>query len=94
MQFVEGEVEETIPDSLPETIALLRLDTDFFESTQHELVHLYPKLSPNGVLIIYDYGWWKGSRDAKDPYFAANGVKILLHRVGSTSRIAIEARTI
>ena len=93
MQFVEGKVEETIPNSLPETIALLRLDTDFFESTQHELIHLFPKLSTNGVLIIDDYGWWKGSRDATDQYFEENGVKILLHRVDSTSRVAIKART-
>ena len=93
MRFVEGKVEETIPDSLPETIALLRLDTDFFDSTHHELVHLFPKLSPNGVLIIDDYGWWKGSRDATDQYFEANGVNILLHRVDSTSRVAIKART-
>ena len=41
-------------------IALLRLDTDWYESTRHELEHLYPRLAPGGVLIIDDYGAWQG----------------------------------
>ena len=88
--FVKGKVEETIPDTIPAEIALLRLDTDFYESTYHELQHLFPRLSPNGVLIIDDYGWWRGSRDATDQYFAANDVDILLHRVDSVSRVAVK----
>jgi len=90
--FVNGTVEETIPDTIPAEIALLRPDTDFYESTHHELQHLFPRLSPNGVLIIDDYGWWRGSRDATDQYFAANDVDILLHRVDSVSRVAVKPR--
>ena len=55
-----GTVEDTIPATAPERIALLRLDTDWYESTRHELEHLYPRLSPGGVLIIDDYGHWAG----------------------------------
>jgi len=90
MNFVEGKVEDTIPGDAPEEIALLRLDTDFYESTYHELEHLFPRLSPNGVLIIDDYGWWKGSREATDKYFAENQTKILLHRVDPSSRVAVK----
>ena len=90
IMYVKGKVEETIPDTIPAEIALLRLDTDFYESTNHELQHLFPRLSPNGVLIIDDYGWWRGSRDATDQYFAANDVDILLHRVDSVSRVAVK----
>lgn len=90
MRFVAGMVEETIPASLPERISLLRLDTDWYESTLHELTHLYPRLSPGGVLIIDDYGHWQGCRRAVDEYFASQGVSIFLHRIDYTGRLAIK----
>jgi O-methyltransferase len=81
IHFVQGRVEDTIPSQAPEQIALLRLDTDWFESTRHELVHLYPRLSGGGVLILDDYGWWRGSRKATDEYFRENGPAPLLVRI-------------
>ncbi|MFM8982727.1 MAG: TylF/MycF/NovP-related O-methyltransferase [Spartobacteria bacterium] len=71
MRFVKGPVEETIPGTLPEKIALLRLDTDWYESTRHELQHLYPRLSTGGVLILDDYGFWAGARKAVDEFFSS-----------------------
>lgn len=88
--FVQGKVEETIPATLPGPLALLRLDTDWYESTRHELEQLYPLLVPGGVLIIDDYGHWKGSRQAVDEYFSVAGRKILLNRVDYTGRIGIK----
>ncbi len=79
--FVKGMVEETIPNTVSETISLLRLDTDFYDSTYHEFIHLYPRLSNKGVLIIDDYGSWQGSREATDQYFQEQNIKPLLHRV-------------
>ncbi len=73
LHFVRGPVEETLPEHAPGALALLRLDTDWYESTRHELEHLYPLLDPGGVLIIDDYGHWEGARRAVDEYFAANG---------------------
>jgi O-methyltransferase len=67
--FVKGKVEQTIPNTIPSKISLLRLDTDWYESTKHELVHLFPCLEKNGVLIVDDYGCWAGSRKAVDEYF-------------------------
>ncbi|MFU8815909.1 MAG: TylF/MycF/NovP-related O-methyltransferase, partial [Pseudomonadales bacterium] len=58
LHLVKGKVEESIPGVMPERIALLRLDTDFYESTRHELQHLYPRLCAGGVLIVDDYGHW------------------------------------
>jgi len=86
--FIKGKVEETIPKKIPKKIALLRLDTDWYESTKHELVHLYPKLSQKGVLIIDDYGHWKGSKKAVDEYF--RNKPILLNRIDYTARIGIK----
>jgi len=88
--FIKGKVETTLPQFAPEKISILRLDTDWYESTLHELIHLFPKLVKGGVLIIDDYGYWKGSRKAVDEYFAKNMIKILLNRIDSTGRIAIK----
>jgi hypothetical protein len=90
IHFVEGRVEDTIPGTVPEKIALLRLDTDFYESTYHEMVHLFPRLVTGGVLIIDDYGHFKGAREAVDKYLRENNVKILLNRIDYTGRIGIK----
>lgn len=90
VHFVRGRVEETIPAHAPESIALLRLDTDWYESTQHELFHLFPRLVRGGVIIIDDYGHWRGARQAVDEYIAQNEVPLFLHRIDYTGRIAIK----
>jgi O-methyltransferase len=86
--YVEGLVEETIPCCAPERIALLRLDTDWYESTRHELAELYPRLEHGGVLIVDDYGHFAGARKAVDEYFA--GDPILLSRIDYTGRMAVK----
>ena len=90
LHFIRGRVEDTIPASAPESIALLRLDTDWYESTRHELTHLYPRLVRGGVLIIDDYGHWQGARQATDEYFSVLGSPVLLHRIDYTGRIAVK----
>lgn len=81
--FVKGKVEDTLSDRVPERIALLRLDTDWYESTRCELKHLFPRLVQGGVLVLDDYAWWSGSRKAADEYFRDNGIRILLNRIDS-----------
>jgi len=90
LHFVKGPVETTIPETLPAELALLRLDTDWYASTQHELQHMYPRLSRGGVLIIDDYGHWEGCRKAVDEYFAGAVTPILLQRIDYTGRIALK----
>ncbi|MCC6416553.1 MAG: class I SAM-dependent methyltransferase, partial [Opitutaceae bacterium] len=89
VHFVKGRVEETIPAKSPESIALLRLDTDWYESTRHELVHLFPKLVRGGVLIIDDFGHWKGAKLAATEYFRELDIPVLLNRIDYTGRIAV-----
>src|SRR5438309_9046951 len=69
--FVKGKVEETIPKTIPSRIALLRLDTDWYESTKNELTHLFHLLAKGGVVIIDDYGYWAGSKKATDEYLSS-----------------------
>jgi len=88
--FVRGKVEETIPRQAPAQIALLRLDTDWYESTYHELVHLYPRLTVGGVMIVDDYGHWQGARRAVDQYCQEQKLKVLLHRIDYTGRACVK----
>lgn len=91
IHFVKGRVEDTLPDQAPPQIALLRLDTDWYESTRHELIHLYPRVVPGGVLIVDDYGWWRGAAEATDEYFRANGPTPFLVRVDADGvRLAVK----
>jgi O-methyltransferase len=90
VHFLKGLVQQTIPGNAPEQIALLRLDTDWYDSTKHELVNLYPRLVKGGVLILDDYGKWKGSRDAVDEYFREIGIKPLLARIDDSGRMMVK----
>ena len=87
VHFVVGPVEETLPGRAPDSIAVLRLDTDWYESTRQEMEHLYPLVSPGGVLIIDDYGHWEGARRAVDEYFDRGIPRPLLCRSDYTGRI-------
>ena len=89
LHLVQGMVEETIPAQAPERIAFLRLDTDWYESTLHELEHLFPRLAPGGVLIVDDYGHWAGCKRAVDEYFEANG-PIFFSRTDYTGRAGVK----
>lgn len=89
MHFIEGKVEDTIPEHAPSDIALLRLDTDWYQSTRHELVHLFPRLVRHGILIVDDYGHWQGARLAVDRYFKENRERIFLSRIDYTGRIGV-----
>lgn len=91
-KFIKGNVLDTLDKEFPERIALLRLDTDFYESTKKEMEVLYPRLVENGVLLIDDYDSWRGSRKAIDEYFEKNKIKPLLHLTGNSGRMMIKTR--
>jgi O-methyltransferase len=90
IHFIQGRVEDTIPQAAPADICMLRLDTDWYESTRHELAQLYPRLSRNGVLIIDDYGHWRGSQQATDEYFGGTDLAPFLHRIDYSGRLVIK----
>jgi O-methyltransferase len=91
LHFVKGPVEETLRShSLPDTIAVLRLDTDWYESTRDELQILYPRLAPRGVLMIDDYGHYAGAKKAVDEYFDGLALHPLLQPIDYSGRIFIK----
>lgn len=92
IHIVEGLVEETIPGTVPEEIALCRLDTDFYESTAHEMRHLLPRIPEGGVLLVDDYGHFLGSQRAVDEYLESLGASVLLQRIDFTGRLLVVSR--
>jgi len=79
IQYVKGDVVETIPELTSsmwdaKKISLLRLDTDFYESTKHLMENFFPRVEDGGFVVFDDYNCWKGAKDAVDEYFAANGL--------------------
>ena len=89
IHFIKGKVEDTIPRTLPGDLALLRLDTDWYESTKHELTHLFPLLDLHGIMIIDDYGAWQGARKAVDEFMREQKRTDFLHRIDSTGRMLV-----
>lgn len=92
LRFVQGLVEETIPREVPEEIALLRLDTDWYESSKHELQHLYPLVVDGGIVVIDDYGQFVGARAAVDEFLATLPRTPFLHRIDWTGRLLVVNR--
>jgi len=90
MHFVKGRVENTIPAQVPELIAFLRLDTDWKESTAHELKHLYSRVPRGGMIIVDDYGYWRGAREAVDEFLASLPEPVFLHRVDKSVRMWVK----
>ncbi|MFD3487862.1 TylF/MycF/NovP-related O-methyltransferase [Streptomyces sp. NPDC058665] len=89
VHYVQGMVEDTVPQQAPEQISILRLDTDWYASTKHELEFLYPRLVSGGVLLIDDYGYWQGSRQAVDEFLEKTGERLLMLRMDE-GRIAVK----
>ncbi len=93
IRLIKGDVTMTLarPENLPEKIAILRLDTDWYASTKVELEALYPRLSLGGVLIVDDYGWWDGARRAVDEFFA-NRPRPMLTYTDITGRMGVKLK--
>jgi hypothetical protein len=92
IRFIKGKVEETlrVPHNVPEQIAILRLDTDWYTSTKAEMESLFPRVSLGGILIVDDYGTWAGSKRAVDEYFNSTGVDYLMNRIDKASRLVVK----
>lgn len=96
VEYCKGDVCHTLDIKVPEKIALLRLDTDWYESTKKELEILFPKLEKGGILIIDDYGHFTGAKKAVDEYFdcrkpdSEKNKGIFLGRIDYTGRVSVK----
>ena len=90
LKYHVGWFQESIPKASLESIALLRLDGDWYESTKVCLVNLYPKVVKAGVIIIDDYGHWEGCRRAVDEFVSTLEEPVLLHHIDYSGRYWIK----
>lgn len=93
LHFIEGDMTATleVQANLPNEIAVLRLDTDWYESTKKELDVLFPRIVSGGVCIIDDYGHWSGAKKAVDEYLSHQKLSPLLFATDYTGRCFIKA---
>jgi glycosyltransferase involved in cell wall biosynthesis/predicted O-methyltransferase YrrM len=90
IEYAVGDVCQTLPSRQMSPIALLRLDTDWYESTRCELECLFDRLQPGGILIVDDYGFWQGARRACDDFFASRTEKLYPIPDDNTGHFAIK----
>ena len=91
VNYIKGLVEKTLLELKPNKISLLRLDTDFYESTKIELETLYPLLEKGGILILDDYGHWKGCKKAVDEFFE-NEKNIFFQQIDYSGIIGVKTK--
>jgi O-methyltransferase len=84
LELRKGLFQDTLRQGLPERIALLHIDADWYESTLLALRVLYPRVSFGGVVVIDDFGYWEGARKAFFTFCREEGAEPLLERVGDT----------
>lgn len=88
-KLIKGKVEDTLLDekNLPEKISLIRLDTDWYESTKIELEIFYQKISKNGIIIVDDYYQWQGQKKAVDDFFTNKQNEVIIKKGQNTSLV-------
>ena len=88
VHYHQGLFQKTLPAVAPtiDSVAILRLDGDWYASTKVCLQFLYDKVARGGFVIIDDYGAYEGCKKAVDEFLAGRKIAIRLRRVGSELR--------
>jgi O-methyltransferase len=91
LHYIVGNVMETLKDKtkIPEKIAILRLDTDWYESSKYELEQMYDNVVKGGVIIFDDYYHWEGQRKATDDFFKTLNIDYHFVNIGNNKTAAI-----
>lgn len=87
-----GMFEETFRKPLPDTVALLHCDCDWYDSVILVLRTFYPLIPPGGCIVLDDFGWWEGTRVAFYDFCYEVGERPLLERVGADQAYWIKGR--
>jgi hypothetical protein len=82
---------ETLKDKtkIPEKIAILRLDTDWYKSSKYELEQMYDNVVTGGIIIFDDYYYWEGQRKATDEFFLTRNISYNFVNLGNEKTAAI-----
>lgn len=86
VKFLKGWFKDTLPSAPIDTLAVIRLDGDFYESTMDALINLYPKLSIGGYIIIDDFGAMQPCAQAVEDYRKTHNITDHLETAGWSIR--------
>ncbi|MHA1966370.1 MAG: TylF/MycF/NovP-related O-methyltransferase [Candidatus Hodarchaeales archaeon] len=82
LELIKGYCEETIPKniSILNNIDILRIDIDWYKGTKYCLENLYNNVNPGGLIIIDDYHWNVGCKQAVDDFLQSIDNKPIIHK--------------
>lgn len=86
VRIVKGWFQDTFPTVTIPQIALLNIDSDWYESVKLCLETFYCAVVPGGFISIDDYGHWPGCKQAVDEFFKAKELSYKLNVVDYTAR--------
>jgi hypothetical protein len=92
VNYVKGLFQDTMGKSGPESIALLHIDGDWYDSVKTCLDHLYDCVTPGGIIQFDDYGYWKGARKAIDEFLSSRNLQVPLIRIDYSGRYLVKPR--
>lgn len=90
VHIVPGWFRETLPSASIERIALIHIDADWYDSVKLCLEHFYDRISPNGVVVLNDYGAWQGAKRAVDEFIVQHQLKVRLKWVDPGTRYFVK----
>jgi O-methyltransferase len=76
VSLVPGWFQDTLPSLMVESIAILHIDADWYDSVLLVLDRLYDRVSPGGFVVLDDYGYWEGCQRAWDDFRAKRGITV------------------
>lgn len=89
----KGWFQDTFKQTLPEQVALLHCDADWYDSVLLTLETFYDRIPPGGVVVLDDFGWWEGCREAFYDFCGKRNEKPLLERVDCDQAYWIKGKT-
>lgn len=88
----KGWFETSFKDPLPTKVALLHCDADWYNSVSLVLDTFYPLISEGGYIVLDDFGYWEGCREAFYDFCFRQNISPLLERYGSTQAYWIKGK--
>jgi predicted O-methyltransferase YrrM len=88
-----GWFQETFQQDLPQQVALLHCDADWYESVLLVLETFYDRIPLGGCIVLDDFGYWEGCREAFYDFCSRRGEKPLLERLDSTQAYWIKGQS-
>lgn len=89
----KGWFQDTFCEPLPEKIALLHIDADWYDSVALALETFHDRVSEGGVIVLDDFGYWEGCREAFYDFCAKKNLKPLLERCGTAQAWWVKGKT-